>query len=163
MTPERWRQIEELFHDARERAPEDQHAFLATACNGDSDLRREVTSLLTQPEETLLRDGVHAVAAAVIAPARGNHEGRRIGPFVLGSLLGAGGMGDVYRAHDAKLGRDVAVKILPESLVANRERLARSEREARILAALNHPNIAAIYGLEETDGLRGSCSSSSMA
>ena len=155
MTPERWRQIEELFHDARERAPEDQHAFLATACNGDSDLRREVTSLLTQPEETLLRDGVHAVAAAVIAPARGNHEGRRIGPFVLGSLLGAGGMGDVYRAHDAKLGRDVAVKILPESLVANRERRARSEREARILAALNHPNIAAIYGLEETDGLRG--------
>ncbi|HUE86917.1 MAG TPA: protein kinase [Vicinamibacterales bacterium] len=156
MTPERWRQIEELFHAARERAPEDQHGFLETACNGDSDLRREVASLLAQHDGSLLRDGVQAVAAAVVAlPARGNHEGRRLGPYVLGRLLGAGGMGDVYVARDGTLGRDVAVKILPDSLAAQPERLARSEREARILAALNHPNIAAIYGLEEDGGLRG--------
>jgi Tol biopolymer transport system component len=156
VTPERWRQVEELFHEARERTPADQPAFLETACDGDSDLRREVASLLGQREGSLLRDGVDGLAAAVVTgERRGHHEGRRLGPYVLGALLGAGGMGDVYRARDAKLGRDVAVKILPDSLVAHPERLARSEREARILAALNHPNIAAIYGLEESDGLRG--------
>ena len=156
MTPERWRQIEELFHEARERAPADQPAFLETRCNGDSDLRREVASLLGQREGSLLRDGVQAAAAAIVTrPVRGNHEGRHLGPYVLGSLLGAGGLGEVYRARDAQLGRDVAVKILPDSLAAHPERLARSEREARILAALNHPNVAAIYGLEESDDLRG--------
>jgi hypothetical protein len=156
VTPERWRQIEELFHEARERTPADRPVFLETACSGDSDLRREVASLLTQRDGSLLGAGVEAIAAAVVTgDRRGNHEGRHLGPYVLGALLGAGGMGDVYRARDAKLGRDVAVKILPDSLVAHPERLARSEREARILAALNHPNIAAIYGLEESDGLRG--------
>ena len=69
-------------------------------------------------------------------------------------MIGAGGMGEVYRARDTRLGRDVAVKILPEALAGSAERLARFEREARILATLNHPNIAAIYGLEESAGVR---------
>src|SRR5438128_893916 len=75
--------------------------------------------------------------------------GSRLGPYEVLSAIGAGGMGEVYRARDMKLHRDVAIKVLPESLGSNPERLARLEREAQMLAALNHPNIAAIYGLED--------------
>jgi serine/threonine protein kinase len=76
--------------------------------------------------------------------------GARLGPYEVVASIGAGGMGEVYRAHDTQLGRDVALKVLPEALAHDRERLARFEREARTLASLNHPNIAAIYGLEKT-------------
>ena len=74
--------------------------------------------------------------------------GQRIGPYEVVAAIGAGGMGEVYRAHDTKLGRDVALKTLPDAFAHDAERLARFEREARTLAALNHPNIAAIYGIE---------------
>src|SRR5688500_13838239 len=80
--------------------------------------------------------------------------GTRLGPYEIVSLLGAGGMGEVYRARDTRLGRDVAIKALPAALAHDPERLARFEREARLLASLNHPNIAAIYGLEEVGGQR---------
>jgi eukaryotic-like serine/threonine-protein kinase len=80
--------------------------------------------------------------------------GQRIGHYEIVSAIGAGGMGEVYRAHDATLKRDVALKILPASVSDDLERLTRFEREARVLAALNHPHIAAIYGVEETDGVR---------
>src|SRR5690348_18158154 len=76
-------------------------------------------------------------------------QGDRVGPYQITAPLGAGGMGEVYRAHDAKLGRDVAVKVLPDASAQHSDRLARFEREAKVLAALNHPNIAAIYGLED--------------
>ena len=75
--------------------------------------------------------------------------GTRLGPYEILSPLGAGGMGEVYRARDTKLDRDVAIKILPEAFAADAERLARFQREAKTLASLNHPNIAHIYGLEE--------------
>src|SRR6478672_5812629 len=78
--------------------------------------------------------------------------GTRLGPYAILSLLGSGGMGEVYRARDTKLGRDVALKILPDAFTHDPERLARFRREAQVLAALNHPHIAAIYGLEEIDG-----------
>ena len=80
--------------------------------------------------------------------------GTRLGPYEIASAIGAGGMGEVYRARDTKLKRDVAIKVLPESYASDRDRLARSQREAEVLASLNHPNIAAIYGLEESDGRR---------
>ncbi len=80
--------------------------------------------------------------------------GTRLGPYEILSPLGVGGMGEVYRARDGKLGREVAIKVLPEALAADAERLARFEREARLLASLNHPNIAAIYGLEESNRMR---------
>jgi serine/threonine protein kinase len=80
--------------------------------------------------------------------------GTRIGPYEILAPLGAGGMGEVYRARDAKLDREVAIKVLPQSLARDPERIARFEREAKVLAALNHPNIAQIYGLAEADGLR---------
>ncbi len=79
--------------------------------------------------------------------------GQRLGPYEIVALLGTGGMGDVYRARDTKLGRDVAIKILPHAFIADADRRARFEREARLLAALNHPNVGAIYGFEERDGI----------
>ncbi len=83
---------------------------------------------------------------------RGDLIGTRIGVYTITSLLGVGGMGEVYRARDTKLDRLVAIKILPESFAHDPERLARFEREARVLAALNHPNITIIHGLEEAEG-----------
>ena len=80
--------------------------------------------------------------------------GMRLGSYEILSALGAGGMGEVYRARDTKLDRDVAIKVLPELFVSDAERVARFQREAKTLAALNHPHIGAIYGLEETDGVR---------
>src|SRR6185503_14996122 len=79
--------------------------------------------------------------------------GTRIGVYEVVAPLGAGGMGEVYRAHDTRLGRDVAIKLLPAALAADPDRLARLEREARLLATLNHPNIAAIYGVEDGGGM----------
>src|SRR5262245_32935335 len=78
--------------------------------------------------------------------------GARLGPYEVVSLLGSGGMGEVYRAHDTKLGRDVALKILPDSFVHDPDRVARFRREAQVLASLNHPHIASIYGLEDANG-----------
>jgi len=81
--------------------------------------------------------------------------GRRFGAYEVQASIGAGGMGEVYRARDTKLGRDVAIKILPATFSSDPDRRARFDREARVLAALNHPHIAAIYGVEESGGIRG--------
>src|SRR5213596_3060937 len=81
-------------------------------------------------------------------------SGRKVGPYEIVAPLGAGGMGEVYRARDSRLGRDVALKLLPETLSSDPDRLARFEREAQTLASLNHPNIAHIHGLEESSGAR---------
>src|SRR5512144_748110 len=81
-------------------------------------------------------------------------RGSRLGSYEITSRLGAGGMGEVYRARDTRLQRDVAIKALPQEFAQDAERLARFQREARLLASLNHPNVAAIYGLEEVDGAR---------
>ncbi len=80
--------------------------------------------------------------------------GTRLGSYEIFSAIGAGGMGEVYRARDTRLGRDVAIEVLPEKFAREDERLARFEREAKLLASLNHPNIASIYGLEESGGVK---------
>ncbi len=80
-------------------------------------------------------------------------QGSHIGHYEVLEPIGRGGMGEVYRARDTKLGRDVAIKVLPEEFSRNKERLARFEREAKVLASLNHPTIASIYGVEESDGV----------
>ena len=150
MTPERWRRIQELYDAAVTRDERDRASFLAEASADDESLRREVESLLAQPAERFLADPAIVIAATQLAsPAAYLATGDRIGVYEVTSLLGRGGMGEVYRAHDTRLRRDVALKILPRELIADPDRLARFEREARMLAALNHPHIATLYGIEE--------------
>lgn len=151
MNPEIWRQAEELFHAALERPPQERPAFLDGACGHDSELRHLVDTLVSNDAkpDRVLRDGTSGDTAG--APdGRGSLVGRQLGRYRILSWLGAGGMGEVYRAHDDTLGRDVAVKTLPPEFARDPERVQRFRREARTLASLNHPNIAAIYGLEES-------------
>jgi serine/threonine-protein kinase len=147
---ERWRRIEALCEAALGHPPGDRAAFLASACD-DTAVRRDVERLLTYAEASsqFLETPVERVAAAVLGMTHAAFSGRRLGPFEVGQLLGAGGMGEVYRARDAQLQRDVALKILPLALAIDPDRLARFKREAQLLASLNHPNIAAIYGFQE--------------
>src|SRR5262245_46888799 len=151
MTPERWEQVQELFHRARTWPELERDHLLAEACASDEALRREVQGLLEQPLST----GGFVDFLGGPAPAHLSSgptlTGRRFGSYQVLSLLGRGGMGEVYRAHDMKLGRDVAIKVLPDVFTADAERLTRFDSEARMLAALNHPHIGAIYGLEDVD------------
>jgi serine/threonine protein kinase len=155
MTPERWREIEQLYHAALECDECRRAAYLHEVCAGDDALRQEVESLLAQESraEQFLETPALEVAAKLLAehPSKSSQVGKQLGSYKIVSLLGAGGMGEVYQAHDTKLGRDVAIKVLPSAFVHDAERLARFQREARMLAALNHPNIATIYGLEQSD------------
>ena len=151
MGQELWQRAEDLFHAALERAPEVRRAFLDEACGEDAELRRRLEILVSKDEQAgsflespLLSD---VTAESVV---RGALVGRQLGPYRVISWLGAGGMGEVYRAHDSRLGRDVAIKTLPLESADDAERLTRFRREAHALASLNHPNIAAIYGLEES-------------
>jgi len=141
MDPGRWQEIERLYHEAQVCPAAVRAAFLAEACAGDEGLRREVQALLDEPATT---EGFLDRPALI---------GRRLGVYHIQERIGAGGMGEVYRARDTRLGRDVAIKILPPVFTADPGRLARFEREARVLAALNHPNIATIHGVEDNDGV----------
>jgi len=156
MQQERWREIEGLFHAALQRTPEERRAFLIDVCGADTELRQEVEALLSKDERagSLLE---RSITSDVTVTLTGGESlvGRQVGTYRILSLLGAGGMGQVYRAHDSKLGRDVAITTLPAEFASHPERLARFRREARTLALLNHPNIGAIYGLEESDGIDG--------
>jgi serine/threonine protein kinase/Tol biopolymer transport system component len=155
MTPERWQRVSRIYHDALARAAGERASFVREACRNDETLRREVESLLAQPAsaEDLLNEPALAMAPELIDDtAERPFAGQRFGVYQVLDVLGVGGMGEVYRARDTKLGRDVAVKVLPRLFSRNPERLARFEREARLLASLNHPHIAAIYGFEEMAG-----------
>jgi eukaryotic-like serine/threonine-protein kinase len=155
----RWPQIKEIFHAALACAPDRRAAFLRDACGDDVALRDDVASLL----EAHVDAGSFAERAPIDAlvsrdGSMANGEGPAIaagielGPYRILGALDAGGMGEVYRALDTRLHRDVAVKVLPTALSADPERVARLEREARLLAALNHPHVATIHGLEIAGG-----------
>jgi serine/threonine protein kinase/Tfp pilus assembly protein PilF len=153
---DRWQQIEQLYHAALEREESHRAAYLHEVCAGDDELRREVESLLAQEKRGdgfLESPALEVAARAMAIDSRQSLNGRQLGSYKIVSLLGAGGMGEVYQAHDTKLGRDVAIKVLPQAFVGNPERLARFQREARMLASLNHPNIATIHGLEQANGV----------
>ena len=154
---ERRARIDELCDAALDRSVGERAAFLATACKDDQELRREVESLLAHAPKAdrFLATTVTEVAVALFANERASLVGRQLGPYTILSFLGAGGMGDVYRARDPRLGRDVAIKVLPDPFVSLPGRLQRFELEARVLATLNHPHIAGIYGVEEADNIRG--------
>ena len=144
MSPERLNRIEELFHSARDREPRDRAAFLADACVGDSELRAEIESLLTVESESLF-DGLAWEQEPGSPSGPTPTPGSEIGPYRIIGTLGAGGMGVVYRAHDARLGRDVAIKFLGEHMARDPQSRARLEREARAVAALSHPNICTLF------------------
>jgi eukaryotic-like serine/threonine-protein kinase len=145
--------VTDLYHAALTRAPEARSAFLKDACDGDESLRREVESLLRYESGAARFLEQPAAVVAAGAVSRTHMLNRQLGPYTILAPLGSGGMGEVYRARDSKLGRDVAIKILPSHFTADLERRARFAREARLLATLNHPHIGAIYGLEESDGV----------
>ena len=142
--PERWEQVEQLYHAARARAAGERASYLDAACAGDAGLRREVDSLLAQQSsETrrLLDDPARVVSARLPDEPSVSRltPGSQLGPYQIDSLLGSGGMGQVYKAFDARLGRDVAIKVAAERFSE------RFDREVRAVASLNHPNICTVY------------------
>ncbi len=162
---ERWRRLEEVVQAALERPDNERADFLAEVCGADEGLRREAVSLLGREAraEGFLAMPLSELAANAMPYSPGGTPrpdesrdfiGRRIGPYEISAPIGAGGMGEVYRAHDHTLGRDVAIKVLPAAFAADAERLVRFEREARLLASLSHPHIGAIYGLEKSGDVR---------
>ena len=127
-------QVLRLYHQALARDAEDRAAFLTDACAGDEELRHEVDALLAQePPSDFLEVAAAVPEFALAGEGTGDLTGQQIGSYRISSRLGSGGMGDVFRAHDTKLGRDVAIKMLPPVFSRDRERLARFEREARVL------------------------------
>jgi serine/threonine-protein kinase len=158
MTPERWREIESLFHAVHDCPSARREELLARVA---PDVRREVESLLAQHDLNgpLDRPAVDHLGSSTSDPGPPFAEpplrlepGLALGAYRVTSTLGRGGMGEVYRARDTTLDRDVALKVLPEAFVSDPARVARFQGEAKALAALNHPNIAAIYGLVEDNG-----------
>jgi serine/threonine protein kinase len=154
MTPEQWNKIKELFASARERAADERPAFLEQACAGDEPLRREVQSLLAAfPEgKSFLETPPVDVAAEALADVTSESAiGEVIGHYQVTGALGSGGMGEVYLAKDSRLGRRVALKLLPTYLSNDEDRLRRFEQEARAASALNHPNVCVIHEVGETE------------
>jgi Tol biopolymer transport system component len=160
MTPERYRQIDELLEQALELEPERREAFLDQACGNDDELRHTLASLLKAGQQSggLLDAPAFDVAAREMEEEQERTPppsliGREIGHFRILALLGAGGMGEVYRARDTRLDRAVAIKVLPAHLARDSEALARFQREARAVAALSHPNILAIHDFGTDQGI----------
>ncbi|MGD1071127.1 MAG: protein kinase [Bryobacteraceae bacterium] len=153
MTSERWRKIEELYHAALDCGPVERASFLAGACGGDDELRRQIEVMLAQDSGGGILDSPAAEllseSTVPLSSGRSLAAGDKLGIYQIVALIGVGGMGEVYRAKDTRLKREVALKVLPDTLARDPERLSRFEREAKVLASLNHPNIAQIYGVEE--------------
>lgn len=155
MTPEQWRKISPILESALQLSPDDRPAFLDGACP-DAELRREVESLIASPG--LRSSFLESPAVAQVVPIESTASvsvwtaGMKLGPYEIQSLLGAGGMGEVYRARDKRLDRIVAIKVLPRHLSSDPARRQRLEREARAVAALQHANICTLFDVGNQDG-----------
>jgi serine/threonine-protein kinase len=148
MKTARWKKVIDLFQSTLERAPEERSAFLDESCHDDEGMRREVESLLTSHERA---ENFIEVPAFKVAPELATNDsasalvGKLIGHYRIESLIGIGGMGEVYLARDERLGRKAALKLLPDSLTTDETQLSRFKNEARTASALNHPNILTVY------------------
>src|SRR5215813_2465883 len=156
MKHERWQRLNDLFQSALERAPEERPAFLKEACQGDEELRRAVERLVVADKrvENFIESPAFEIAPELLTTnSAGASVGEWIGHYRVESLIGVGGMGEVYLARDLQLGRKAALKLLPERLTADETQLSRFKSEARSASALNHPNILTVYEIG-SDGKR---------
>ncbi len=155
MDPNRWRHVEELYHSALERDTGQRPGFLLAACGTDAELRKEVESLLQAGERSdslLQQPAWHQPEIASLLKSNSLPTwppATEVGPYVVEARVGAGGMGEIYRAKDKRLNRSVALKVLPFRLGSSENSLERFEREAKAISALNHPNICTIYDVGE--------------
>jgi serine/threonine protein kinase/Tfp pilus assembly protein PilF len=152
---DRWTTVKRIHQSALDRDPSERTAFVDESCGGDEALRREVHSLLTYgtDAESFLEQPAVDIAVMPFESQQTTLVGRTISHYQVLSLLGAGGMGEVYLARDSRLDRTVALKILPGELAEDPERMQRFALEAKAASALNHPNVATIYDVGETDGI----------
>ena len=141
MNPQYWLDVERLFHEALALPAQRRTAFLDDSCAGNEALRRDVQSLLDESsaDDFLEQPALDPGATRLQPPTHPSLVGRRLSEYEITARIGAGGMGEVYRARDVKLGREVAVKVLPAPMASDAARIARFKREAQILATLNHP------------------------
>jgi serine/threonine-protein kinase len=157
MNPDRWREVERLCHETLDRPPGERHAFLEVACGADVDLRREVDSLigLESAADRFLEVPAMEGSGADVPVGAGTAlaPGARLGPYEITAFVGAGGMGEVYKARDTRLGRTVAIKILPASLGADPEHRRRFEHEARAASSLDHPHICTLHDIGSDHGV----------
>jgi len=156
MNSQRWQKVEELFHAALEQEPGARAAYLDEVCNGDSELRRDVESLVAATDSKtgfLDRPAMEVEARALSRDTTGTLSGRQFAHYVIGPMLGAGGMAEVYRARDTDLNREVALKVLSGYSSLSAAGFGRFKREARLLASVSHPNIAAVYGFEQVGNM----------
>jgi Tol biopolymer transport system component/serine/threonine protein kinase len=151
MSSERWERVRQVFDSALEREPAQRDAFLTAVCAGDQELRYEVEALLASHQHA--RSFGDAPAREPEKEKRALRAGSRLGPYEVVALIGAGGMGEVYRARDLRLEREVALKVLPTLLSGNPATLERFKREAKAVAALSHPNIMALYDVGRAEGV----------
>ena len=156
MTPERYQQVGQIYRAASELEADQQAVYLAEACAGDESLRQEVESLLSYQSQSgalidqpILEAAARAMAKNQAASPVQSSVGQIVGHYRMLSLLGRGGMGEVWLAEDTRLGRKVALKLLPAEFTADAERVRRFAQEARAASALNHPNIITIYEIGE--------------
>lgn len=155
MNSDRWQQIKQVFNDALQREPSARTAFLAEVCADDSDLRAEVEKLLNSYETDFMAEpAVGEVASSILSRPQQLRDGQSLGRYRVVQPIGAGGMGEVYLAHDTELERDVALKILTAEVATDQQRMQRFVQEAKTASALNHPNIITIYEVGQADGAR---------
>jgi eukaryotic-like serine/threonine-protein kinase len=149
MSPERWQIIERLFHEASALDPNERAAYFNRECNNDPSLRTEVESLIAAHEQTGTFIDEPLIAATqdlvVQEEAANLRVGQSLGPYQILGVLGVGGMGEVYRARDTRVPREVAIKILRSVVAKDTQRLKRFKREAWAISALNHPNILTVH------------------
>ncbi|HVS83971.1 MAG TPA: protein kinase [Pyrinomonadaceae bacterium] len=147
MESERWRQIKSLLQSALERQPGERSAFLAAACADDEPLRKDVESLILSHEQAggFIESPAFEVMAESLGDQTDSLAGQSFGPYQIIARIGIGGMGEVYLAEDSRLGRKVALKMLPTFFTKDNDRVRRFQQEARAASALNHPNILTIY------------------